>query len=91
MPRRGPRVEPLTLRQLEDEIRRMVRGNMDVVEARRLLRFAVEFERAIYEGRIDPDLIPRDVLVLLTPPRAVPLGGNCGLDDEDDYLTGERQ
>lgn len=69
MPRRGPRVEPLTLSQLEDEIRRMVRGNVDAAEARRLLRFAAEFERAIYDGRIDPDAIPRDVLMLLVEPR----------------------
>lgn len=59
------RKKPMSLRELENEVRRSARYYEPRGDIQRLARFAVEFERAIYDGRIDPDAIPRDVLMIL--------------------------
>jgi hypothetical protein len=70
MPRKGQklgaRVKPMTLHELVNEVRRSAEV---LADGERLIRFAVEVEHAIYDGRIAFDAIPRDLLMLLVQPK----------------------
>ncbi len=69
---RGAMTRPLDPHQLAAEARRTARtyGRSEMADGRRLLRFAVEVERAIYEGVISPDAFPPSLLRLLGPAEA---------------------
>lgn len=71
MPRRGQRLGPRRAKATISDLVAELRRSAEILEeGDRLICFAVEVERAIYEGRIAFDAIPREILMLLIPPRA---------------------
>jgi hypothetical protein len=70
MPRKGQKLGPRRAKATISDLVAELRRSAEVLEeGDRLIRFAVECERAIYMGRLNPDAIPRDVLMLLVEPR----------------------
>lgn len=70
MPRKGQKLGPRRAKATINDLVAEMRRSAEILEdGDRLITFAVEVERAIYEGRIAFDAIPRELLTLLIEPR----------------------